>query len=177
MSETTAPSRPPGGRHRLVVLRHGKAEGFATDDAARRLTGSGREDAAARGRWLAPWLEGLDLALVSSATRTQETWGLVSEELSVTPEVRVEDGLYGASPDAVLDLLRELPESIGTAIYVGHNPTAASLALLLHDGSGDPEAFSSLSLGLSTCGVAVYDLDGTWAEVDAGSGSLAAFEG
>lgn len=164
-------------RHRLVVLRHARAEGFATDDAARRLTEHGREDARARGGWLAEHAGTPDLVLVSSAERTQQTWQLVAERLAGVAEVRLEDALYSASPDTVLDLLRTLPESVGSVAYVGHNPTAASLALLLHDGSGDLEHFRRLSGGLPTCGVAVYDLAGPWAHLDAGSGALVAFDG
>lgn len=165
-----------GGRHQLVVLRHAKAEAFAPDDAERRLTPRGCVDAGARGRWLAQRAGNVDLALVSSATRARQTWELASAELAGQPELRLDDGLYNASPDTVLDLLRALPESITTVVYVGHNPTAASLALLLHDGAGDPAAFSSLSAGLSPCGVAVYDLAGPWQDLDAGTGSLVAVD-
>jgi phosphohistidine phosphatase len=172
---SSTPTRS-GGRHRLVVLRHAKAESFAPDDAARRLTDRGRADAAARGRWLAERAGELDLALVSTATRARETWELAAGELPAPPELRLDEGLYNASPDAVLDLLRALPESVGSVVYVGHNPTAASLALLLHDGSGDPAAFDTLSGGLPPGGVAVYDVAGPWQDLDAGTGSLVAVD-
>lgn len=171
MSTTPSPAA-----HRLVVLRHAKAETFALDDAARHLTERGRADAEARGRWLAAHVGRPDLALVSSAVRTRETWDLVAAELDGEVEARHEDALYGASPDAVLDLLRDLPESVATVVYVGHNPTAASLALLLDDGSAAPEAFARLSEGLPTTGVAVYAVAGAWAGLDAGGASLTAYD-
>lgn len=171
----TTPSSPGG--HRLVVLRHARAEAFAADDADRHLTERGRDDATARGRWLAGVTGVPALALVSSAVRTRETWELVSAELDGEVEVRVEEALYGASPDAVLDLLRQLPESVTSVVYVGHNPTAADLAVTLDDGSGDPAGFARLSGGLPPAGVAVYDLAGTWASLDAGRATLVAYDG
>lgn len=167
---------PTPAAHQLVVLRHAKAETFALDDAARHLTDRGRADAEARGRWLAEHVGRPDLALVSSAVRTRETWELVAAGLDGEVEVRHEDALYGASPDAVLDLVRELPESVGTVVYVGHNPTAASLALLLDDGSASPDAFARLSEGLPTSGVAVYALPGGWADLDAGGATLTSYD-
>lgn len=160
----------------LVVLRHAAAESFAADDAARRLTARGREEASARGRWLGEHAGCPEVALVSSAVRARETWELVAAELSGETATRVEDGLYGASPDVVLDLLRELPDEVGSVVFVGHNPTAASLALLLHDGGGDPDDFSRLGSGLPTAGVAVYRLSGTWADLDAGTARLRAVD-
>lgn len=172
------PTTPhPAGGRRLVVLRHARAEAFATDDAARQLTDRGRADATERGRWLAEVVGVPALALVSSAVRTRETWELVAAELAGEVELRVEEALYGASPDAVLDLLRQLPDSVTTVVYVGHNPTAADLAVTLDDGSGDPSGFAWLSGGLPPAGVAVYDLPGSWASLDAAGGTLAAYDG
>lgn len=165
------------GGHRLVVLRHTRAEAFAADDADRHLTERGRDDAIARGRWLAEVAGVPALALVSSAVRARETWDLVAAELPGPAELRVEEALYGASPDAVLDVLRQLPESVASVVYVGHNPTAADLAVTLDDGSGDPAAFARLSGGLPPAGVAVYDVPGSWASLTAGGCTLAAYDG
>lgn len=166
----------PTTRHRLVVLRHATAESFALDDAARRLTERGRAQARDRGVWLAEHVGTPDLALVSTAARASETWALVSEALEGEVETRHDDALYGASPDAVVDLVRFLDEEVGTVVYVGHNPTAASLAALLDDGTAARADFARLSTGLSTCGVAVYDLPGPWRDLDAGAASLAAYD-
>ena len=65
--------------HRLILLRHGKAERSAPGgDIARRLTDRGRNDAALMGRVLAERDLIPDVALVSAAARTQETWAAVS---------------------------------------------------------------------------------------------------
>ena len=51
---TPSSTDDPAVRHRLlVVVRHGRAESFAEEDHARRLTERGRRDAAALGEWLA----------------------------------------------------------------------------------------------------------------------------
>lgn len=167
---------PAGTPHHLVVLRHATAESFAVDDAARHLTDRGREQAAERGTWIAEHVGRPDLALVSSAVRTRETWELVGEGLDGPVEVRHEDALYGASPDAVIDLVRELPEDVGTVVVVGHNPTVASLAVMLDDGSAPPEAFARLSAGLPTCGVAVYEVRGPWRDLEPEGAALRAHD-
>ena len=49
--------------------------------------------------------------------------------------------LYDAAPDDVLDAVHQAaPTDAGTVIFVGHNPTAEDLAILLADGAGDDEA-------------------------------------
>ena len=166
-----------GTPHRLVVMRHARAESFAPDDAQRHLTDRGRAEASARGRWLSEAVGPPELAMVSSAVRTRETWELVAEALGADSEVRLEDALYGASPDAVLDLLRALPESVGSVLYLGHNPTAADLAVELGDGSAAPTVLARLAGGLPTAGVAVFRLAGTWAELGPGSCTLTAYDG
>ena len=65
--------------HTLVVLRHAKAAGEpGVNDTQRPLTGRGRRDAGAAGRWLLAQGIRPDLVLCSSARRTRETWEQVS---------------------------------------------------------------------------------------------------
>ena len=48
----------------------------------------------------------------------------------------VEPGLYAASSTELLERLRELPETVPSAMVIGHNPGLQDLALRLV-GSGD----------------------------------------
>lgn len=168
-------SDPTPLQRRLVLMRHAKAEAWGEDDHARALTEKGRTAAAAAGRWLADRGFVPDHALVSSATRTRQTW----EELSaaagwgLTPVF--EDALFAASPENALDLLREAPETAVSLIAIGHNPTIAFLAQLLDDGSGDVEASSAMVGDYPTSTLAVYGFDGEWADLDLASASLQAF--
>ena len=118
-----------------------------------------------------------DLALVSSATRTRETWDLVTEALGDAADgvrTEVSDGVYSASPETVLDLLRELPTSARVVVYVGHNPTAASLPQLLEDGEGDPLVFARVSAGFAPASAALLEVPGDWSGLDEAGARLVA---
>ena len=168
-------SDPVPSQRRVVLMRHAKAEAWGQDDHARRLTGQGRADAAAAGRWLSESAFTPDHALLSSAIRTRETWALAAEAAGWDLTPAIEEGLFSASPEAALDLIRESPAHAHAVIVVGHNPTIAYLAQLLDDGSGDPEAGAAMVGGYPPCAVAVFGFDGEWADLDMASASLQAF--
>lgn len=158
-----------------MILRHGKAEAFAPSDHQRRLTERGRREATAAGRWLSDHGIVPTHAFVSSAVRTRETWKALVEGTGTPAEARVEDAVYSADADSALEVLRRAPADAEVVLYVGHNPTAASLAHLLDDGAPDPEAFRSMSAGFPTGATAVLEISVAWAELDAATGHLIAF--
>jgi phosphohistidine phosphatase len=169
------PDSSAGGRRLLVIMRHGKAEAFAQGDHRRRLTDRGRRESTAAGQWLAD--QGIipTEAFVSSATRTRETWEALVAGNGTPAEARVEDAVYSADTDGALDVLRRAPAGAQVVLYVGHNPTAASLAYLLDDGDPDPEAFRLMSAGFPTAAIAVLEIWVAWAALDAATGHLVAF--
>ena len=61
-----------------------------------------------------------------------------------------------------------------TALLVGHNPGCEDLVDVLAR-ERDPEAAARLALKYPTCGVAVLELDGDWAQSAPGSARLTAF--
>lgn len=153
----------------LVVLRHAKSawpDGVADRD--RPLSGRGRRDAPAVGRWVREQSLSIELALVSSARRTVETFDLVAAELDPPPQRRVTDEVYHASTGDLLDLVRELPTEVGTAMVLGHNPSIGMLAALLDDRS-------SGLLDFKTSAVAVFDIGTAWSEANAAAARLTAF--
>jgi len=158
---------------RLVVVRHGKAEAYAADDHGRRLTDRGRAEAAAAGRWLAERGLTPDVALVSTAERTQETWAAARDAAGWAVEPSVDGAVYGGGTDTVLDLVRVLPDDAGVVVVVGHNPTAASLAVLLDDGAGDSSLLVRVSRGFPPGSVAVLEVAGSWQDLDYGAATLA----
>lgn len=161
--------------HRLLVMRHAKAEAVAASDHARRLTDRGRRDAAEAGRWARSAGFVPDHAFVSTAARAHETWSGFSAaaELDLTPEL--ESGLYPAGPDAALEILRTAPAAAATVMVVGHNPTMAHLVHLLDDGSADPDAFAEISAGFPTSAVAVLEVVGAWADLDIAGARISAY--
>jgi phosphohistidine phosphatase len=161
--------------HTLVVIRHAKAEPYADTDAERSLTRRGHTEAEGAGRFLAEAGIRPDVALVSAAVRTRETWAHVLEATGASAEAEFSDALYAASADDVLDALRRLPEGAATAAYVGHNPAAGSMAVALDDGEGDPSVVRGLLEGFPTAAVAVYEVPGPWAELTEGAARLTHF--
>lgn len=175
MENRRVTSSDPTPQRRLVLMRHAKAEAWGEDDHARRLTEKGRADATAAGQWLAASGFSPDHALVSSATRTRETWSLLSEGAGWELAPVIEDVLFSASPETALDLLRESPAEAFSVIAVGHNPTIAYLAQLLDDGSGDEAASAAMVGGYPACAMTVFDFSGDWADLDLASACLRAF--
>jgi phosphohistidine phosphatase len=156
-------------------MRHAKAETFASDDHGRQLTARGRRDAVEAGLWLASQDVVPDHAFVSSAARTMSTWESLAHGLRASAEVAVEDALYSASPESVLEVLRTAPLDATVVAYIGHNPTAAYVAHMLDDGNPDPAAFRDMSEGYPTAAVTVLDIGVPWAELAEGVGRIAAF--
>ena len=70
----------------IWVLRHGDAEDAAADDASRRLTGKGEDQARAAGRALAAVGAEPDACLTSPKLRAAETARLACESLGVAVE-------------------------------------------------------------------------------------------
>jgi phosphohistidine phosphatase len=158
----------------LVLLRHAKAETPGTKaDFDRRLTEKGEADAGAAGAWLAD--EGIvpQLVLCSSAARTRQTWHAAAVALTQgtpggrAPEVHYEDELYEGGRTEVIDLLRAVPDDIGTVLVVGHNPTISDVSLLLN--RDEDRGWE----GLKTCGLAVHKFAGSWSATEPGSMRLA----
>jgi len=161
--------------HRLVVVRHAKAETYGPSDFERELAPRGRADAAAAGTWLAGQGVAADAALVSAATRARQTWEILAEAAGWSVEADLERSLYGADEDAVLDLVATTDEAVGTVVVIGHNPTIGMLAQLLDDGAGAPEAVDRLMRGYPTSATAVFELPSTWERLAMGRARLTLF--
>ena len=118
---------------RLILTRHAKSawDDPATGDHARVLTARGRRSAPLIGAWLAANGYEPDLALVSDAARTRETWALIAKALPAPVPARILPALYLAGPELIL---RALQSASGTCVMlIGHNPGIADAAALLLD--------------------------------------------
>lgn len=157
---------------RLIVVRHAKAEAPSGPDHARSLTAGGRRAASGVGAWLSAQAWVPDYALVSSATRTRQTWSAIAAELGVDVHAEFSDNLYHAGPDDVIESLRWVPVDARTVIYVGHNPTAGELPLLLDDGSGDRRALTEIMHGYPTSATSIFDVPAEWQDLRLGQARL-----
>jgi len=117
----------------LLILRHAKSSwrqsGLADQD--RPLNKRGKRDAPRMGRLLRQEEIIPDVIISSSAVRARKTAQLVIEESGYEGELRLEDDLYAAEPEAYLEVLQQLPDDIQCAMVVGHNPGLEELLELL----------------------------------------------
>ncbi len=162
---------------RLILLRHAKSDKAepGQSDRDRPLNARGRKDATRIGAYIA--YHGIipDIAKVSPARRTQETWDQVATEFSVPPKAEFENRLYNAAAEAILDVTRETRRPVRTLLIVGHNPGLHELARLLI-AAGDVEARERLNEGLPTAGLAVIDFAGDdWRKLHPNGGRLDRF--
>jgi phosphohistidine phosphatase len=109
---------------RLILMRHAKSS-WATPgqlDHHRPLNTRGQLSAEALGRWLEAQGYEADLALVSTAQRTQETYA----GLDSGSELRLLDSLYNAGPAAIMAALRQAEGDC--VLLIAHNPGIGDFA-------------------------------------------------
>ncbi|GAA1733851.1 histidine phosphatase family protein [Isoptericola hypogeus] len=166
-----AVTQPEGAapRWRLVLLRHAKAEPGrgVVPDVQRPLALNGRRQAGRVGMALTAGRLVPEVALVSSALRTRQTWDLASAHLDGASAVslQVREELYEASVGDVLDLLRTVPASRRTVLVVGHEPTMAATAAYLADEGSDDAALAQVRVGVPTATYSVLEsTDRPWAD-------------
>jgi len=99
----------------IWVLRHGDAEDEGTDDASRRLTEKGEDQARAAGQALAAIGAELDACLTSPKLRAADTARLACEPLGLAVEQT--EMLRGGDVD-----LDDLAAGRGGVLVVGHEP-------------------------------------------------------
>ena len=147
---------------RLVVVRHAKSDWTAGEpDRLRPLGPRGRADAPEMGRRLGALVDSVDLALVSPATRTQQTWELLSSGLSRVGEVRAENRIYQAWGDDLADLVRDLPDAAATVLLLGHEPGVSELVLGLADRDA-ADLRRRVADKFPTCAAAVLEHPDPW---------------
>jgi phosphohistidine phosphatase len=132
----------------LVLMRHAKSDWTGSEpDRLRPLAARGRRQAPEAGRWLAEHVPDLDLALVSPATRTRQTWELAAAELTDPPEVAYVDELYAADLDELVSVIEGI--EVDRAVVVTHNPGIEELV----------EHLTGRALEMKTSALAVLDRD------------------
>lgn len=153
---------------RLILMRHAKSSWGdpSADDHARVLNGRGRISADAMGDWLRARDYLPDLALVSDAARTRETFA----RLGLLCDARFSAALYHASTPAMMSLLRSATGD--TVLMVGHNPGIAEFAeMLVQEPPGHTRFFD-----YPTCATTVMDFDILdWDALTPGSGRVLDF--
>ena len=155
----------------LYLLRHAKSS-WADDtlaDHERPLAERGVRNAKRMAAHLLDVQVEPELVLCSSAVRTRQTLDLVQPSIRDAP-VGIEDGLYGATAETLLERLRAVPESVDSVLLIGHNPGLHDLAVLL---AASGPRLDELTTKFPTGALATLELDSrTWLSVHHGDATL-----
>jgi phosphohistidine phosphatase len=114
------------------------------------------------------------LVLCSTARRSTATLDAITPALEPDAEVRVEEGLYGASTAELVHRLHEIPAPVPSVLLIGHNPSIQSAAFVLA-GSGDRALLNRLRDKMPTAALATLELDGDWSDLASGTTRLVSF--
>lgn len=157
---------------RLILTRHAKSswDNANQPDHERPLNPRGRRAAKAIGEWLESRGYGPQLILCSTATRTRETCDLLNETLGKAAEVRHVKELYHASPEQMMEVLKQTEET--DVLLIGHNPGIAALAAELANTPPPHARFDAYPTGATT----VFDFAASdWTQAAPGQGSVRDF--
>ncbi|BDW86690.1 SixA phosphatase family protein [Roseicyclus marinus] len=156
----------------LILTRHAKSDWDDPElrDHDRPLNPRGLSDAPRIGAWLRDKGYVPGQALVSSATRAQETWVGIAPVLGQAVAVTTEPKLYHAEAETILSHLRRAEAPV--VMIVGHNPGIGEFAHRIVD---EPAAHPRF-IDYPTCATLVADFPGDdWASVDWWAGRVVDF--
>lgn len=155
----------------LILMRHGKSAyppGVA--DHERPLAPRGVREAGLAGDWLRATLPPVDEIRCSTATRTRETLAATG----IGAPAVFEAGIYEASAEYLIELVRLTDPAVSTLLVIGHAPgmpwTAWELAA-----THDSDAAIRIGRKFPTSALAVLRFAGEWDAVDTRTGDLVTF--
>src|SRR4051794_18841242 len=114
----------------LMLLRHAKAvvADGENRDRDRPLASRGQKDAPKIGAYMGRHRLVPGRALVSPSKRTRETWALLAPALAGSLQATFDERLYEASPQTVIEVIRETGTACPTLLVLGHNPALHRVA-------------------------------------------------
>jgi phosphohistidine phosphatase len=154
---------------RLTIMRHAKSswDDPRHQDFDRPLNDRGWAAARRMGREMEALGMTFDLVIASPAARVRQTIDGLAETLLIDGDIRFEPAMYGASDEALLQIVRGIAEGVKTPLLIGHNPGLQNLAVEL---TGD----ESVRRKFPTAALAQIDLHvERWSEANPGSGKIA----
>jgi phosphohistidine phosphatase len=143
----------------LLILRHGKAEEFASTgrDFDRALKLRGVVNAMSIGQWIARTNISVDALCCSTAQRTRQTAELVAGQCSYQGDILSSERLYLAPAIDYLSVIAESFDAEGSCLAVGHNPGVADLV----------SHYAKSERVFPTASLAVFELDiDSWQHLD-----------
>jgi phosphohistidine phosphatase len=159
----------------LTILRHAKSswEEPNRDDFDRPLNERGWQASRWLGRELKRRKIRFDLGLASPAARARETLDGVAEGYGdFAFQIQFDRRIYEASEAILLEIVRAIPNEVGAALLVGHNPGLERLILELTR-DNDDGLRRRIAKKYPTAAAAVIDLPVKhWAETEPSSGQV-----
>lgn len=146
---------------RLILLRHGKAEpeSASGEDFDRRLAPRGVQETSLMAQTLADLGFRPDVALVSPAARTRDTWA-AAEAAFPGAKVSFGEDLYHADSADVRRCAEAAGAKVGTVMVVGHNPGLQELTVrLLMEGHAPPSLIAKAQSRFPPAAAAVFLFD------------------
>ncbi len=151
----------------VLFFRHGKSDWDAPygRDHERPLAARGRKASDAMGRWLAEHGPLPDRILCSTAKRARQTCMRAVVAGDWKAPVSYHRSLYGATPETLLELIREQPAGAACIMLIGHQPTWSMTTGLL-----TREAIGHFPTATIACVALPIP---SWVDVEFGVGGLA----
>lgn len=151
----------------ILIVRHAKSSWKypKLEDGERPLNKRGKRDAHEMGRRLGARGIRPDLILASATQRALATGLIIASQLGLNERlIRLDGRIYGGETQALLEMLREIPDGIRRPMLIGHH-------------TGVPQLVSSLTGQtmdhMPTCALACVALDTAhWAGLRPGLGQL-----
>lgn len=152
---------------KLWLIRHAKSAwnepGLADFD--RPLNARGERDGPVMAAWLSAQSDPATWIWTSTAVRARATAAFVQTGFQVSEDALVAvDDLYHASPEQILDVVRQTPSEVKNVAVVAHNP---GMTWLVNAMGSD-----AITDNLPTFGVARFHCPGDWATLRAGNAQL-----
>lgn len=158
---------------RLYLLRHAKAQTISgIEDKTRPLAAEGAEDAYQLGAFMRDKDYTPDIALCSTALRTQETYDNLAKAFKVSLPKQDENALYNALAEDLLGLIQSGDDMHQSMMIIAHNPGLHELALRLCDMDNTP-LIDRLMAGYHAATLSVFDCPvQVWNDIQLGENTL-----
>lgn len=161
----------------LILLRHAKSgwDDPVARDFDRPLNGKGERAAVAIGRYARSLGLSFDHVLASPAVRVVETLEHFAQGYGRNLDPVWDKRAYLASPETLLDLIRDLPDSAEQALVVAHNPGLEELVLALVPQDAESPLRDAVAEKFPTASLAVLTIGERWDEAGDAPAALVRF--
>jgi len=159
----------------LTLLRHAKStwDDAVARDFDRPLNRRGRKAARRVGEEMRRLGLEFDAVFASPAVRVRETLDEVEQGYGRSLDASLDERIYLAAPETLLEIVRAADDAKGRLLLVGHNPGIESLAMALDGGSG---LRAQVAIKYPTGTLAEIELPAErWARIEPATGRIARF--